>query len=99
MMVVPGEDELKFIKISTDLRDCEGRIETSFDRIKKLYYDADLDNDDDPYLALSIERTLKRKTRCQMIEEGECMKETTWDLLIIKTHLFVLQPRNKNRYL
>jgi hypothetical protein len=90
MMVVPGADELKFLNKGDDQRDYEGQIDTNFDPIKKMYYDADLDDHDDPYLTLSIERTLQRKARQEMQEEGEPPKQTSSDHCIIKTHQLIL---------
>jgi hypothetical protein len=73
-MVVPGlpsGKNIKFIAKFADQRNDQGRIECNFDPIKKRYYDADLDDDDDPYLTLMIQRRCERNKRRQMLEEGE----------------------------
>jgi hypothetical protein len=70
-MVIPGSNELKFIEKFSDQKDDEGRIYCTFDPVKKFYYDEDLDDDDDPYLTLSIQRRLERKKRRERLVEGE----------------------------
>jgi hypothetical protein len=68
---LPSGQNIKFIAKFSDQRNGKGRIECSFDPIKKRYYDDELDDDDDPYLTLKIQRTCKRKRRRQMLEEGK----------------------------
>jgi hypothetical protein len=91
MMVVPGADELKFLNKDDDQRDYEGQIDTSFVPIKKLSKEAeDLDDQDESYPNLSIERTLQRRARREMQAEGEPLKETSLELGIVKTHQIML---------
>jgi hypothetical protein len=70
-MVIPGSKKLKLLEKVVDQRDHEGRIFCTNDPIKKLFYDEDLDYDDDPYLTLTIQRRLKRKRRREKLEAGK----------------------------
>jgi hypothetical protein len=58
-MVVPGSNDLKFIYKFSDQKEEQGQIYCTFDPIKKVYYDKDLNDDDDLYLTLNIQRMLK----------------------------------------
>jgi hypothetical protein len=76
-MVVPGWKAL--FKLDSDAPQDEehGRIKSDFDPIQKLYYDEDLDNDDDPYLTLAIQRRIERTKRREYSEQG---KKTNVDI-------------------
>jgi hypothetical protein len=47
-MVLPGSTNLKLLDKLSDQREEQGRIYCTDDPIKKLFYDEDLDDDDDP---------------------------------------------------
>jgi hypothetical protein len=68
-MVVPGWKSLWELDSDAFQDEERGRIKSNYDPIKKLYYDEDLDDDDDPYLTLEIQRRLEQKTRRKCLEK------------------------------
>jgi hypothetical protein len=70
-MVVPGSNDLKFSDKVSDQKDNQGQIYCTFHPIKKLYYDKDRYDDDNPYLTLKIQRRLEQNKRYEMLDKGE----------------------------
>jgi hypothetical protein len=72
--VVPGWKALWKLDSDATQDKEHGRIKSNYDPIKKLYYDEDLDSDDDPYLTLDIQRRMQQKKRRELVEQGEKIK-------------------------
>jgi hypothetical protein len=70
-MVIPGSTELKLLSKLSDQREDQGCICCTNHPIKKLFYDEDLDNDNDPYLTYTIQRRLKRKRRRKKLKAAK----------------------------
>jgi hypothetical protein len=71
-MVVPGWNALSDLDSDATQDEEHGQIKSNYDLIKKLYYDEDLDsNDDDPYLTLEIQRRMQQTKRRDFMEQGK----------------------------
>jgi hypothetical protein len=70
-MVIPGSTKLKQLAKLSEQREDQGRIYCTNDPFHKLFYDEDLDDDNDPYLTYTIQRRLKRKRRRKKLEAGK----------------------------